>query len=161
MVSGVVRGVLCRCLSSSSSGSCAAAAGGVTSFLDMPNNAPPVINRERMAEKKQLAAEKSVVNYGFFMGATPDNLEELNAVENVCGIKIFMGSSTGNMLVDNFNTLNNIFSKCEGLIATHCEDEQTIRNNIASAKKKFGDDIPFSEHPIIRSFSKSKKGLTW
>jgi dihydroorotase len=91
------------------SGSCAAAAGGVTSFLDMPNNAPPVITRERMAEKKQLAAEKSVVNYGFFMGATPDNLEELNAVENVCGIKIFMGSSTGDLLVDNPQVLEKYF----------------------------------------------------
>jgi len=84
------------------SGSCAAAAGGVTSFLDMPNNTPPVITRQRMQGKKQLAAEKSVVNYGFFMGATPDNLEELNAVENVCGIKIFMGSSTGDLLVGCF-----------------------------------------------------------
>ena len=97
------------------SGSCAAAAGGVTSFLDMPNNNPPVITRKSMTEKKKLAAEKSVVNYGFFIGATPENLIELNSVENVCGIKIFMGSSTGNLLVDNPKILEKIFSKYEVL----------------------------------------------
>ena len=116
------------------SGSCAAAAGGITSFLDMPNNAPPVITRERMAEKKRLAAEKSVVNYGFFMGATPDNLEELNAVENVCGIKIFMGSSTGDLLVDNPQVLEKIFSTGSRLIAVHAEDEAVLKENIELLK---------------------------
>ena len=111
------------------SGSCAAAAGGVTSFLDMPNNAPPVITCERMAEKKLRAAEKSVVNYGFFMGATPDNLEELNKVENVCGIKIFMGSSTGDLLVDNPDVLEKIFANGSRLIAVHAEDEAILKAN--------------------------------
>ena len=111
------------------SGSCAAAAGGVTSFLDMPNNNPPVTTRKRMEEKKQLAAEKSVVNYGFFIGATPDNLEELNAVENVCGIKIFMGASTGDLLVDDPDILESIFANGTKLIAVHAEDESILQAN--------------------------------
>ncbi len=116
------------------SGSCAAAAGGVTSFLDMPNNTPPVTTRKRMAEKKQLAAEKSVVNYGFFIGATPENLEELNAVENVCGIKIFMGSSTGDLLVEDSETLETIFSNGSKLIAVHAEDESILQANMKLLK---------------------------
>ena len=111
------------------SGSCAAAAGGVTSFLDMPNNNPPVTTIKRMVEKKQLAAEKSVVNYGFFIGATPDNLEELNAVENVCGIKIFMGASTGDLLVDDPDILESIFANGKKLIAVHAEDESILQEN--------------------------------
>ena len=111
------------------SGSCAAAAGGVTSFLDMPNNNPPVTTIKRMAEKKQLAAEKSVVNYGFFIGATPDNLDELNAVENVCGIKIFMGASTGDLLVDDPDILESIFANGTKLIAVHAEDESILQAN--------------------------------
>ena len=111
------------------SGSCAAAAGGVTSFLDMPNNNPPVTTIKLMAEKKQLAAEKSVVNYGFFIGATPDNLEELNAVENVCGIKIFMGASTGDLLVDDPDILEIIFANGKKLIAVHAEDESILQEN--------------------------------
>ncbi len=111
------------------SGSCAAAAGGVTSFLDMPNNNPPVTTIKRMVEKKQLAAEKSVVNYGFFIGATPDNLEELNAVENVCGIKIFMGASTGDLLVDDPDILEIIFANGKKLIAVHAEDESILQEN--------------------------------
>ena len=111
------------------SGSCAAAAGGVTSFLDMPNNNPPVTTIKRMAAKKQLAAEKSVVNYGFFIGATPDNLEELNAVENVCGIKIFMGASTGDLLVDDPDILESIFANGKKLIAVHAEDESILQEN--------------------------------
>ncbi len=110
-------------------GSCAAAAGGVTSFLDMPNNSPPVTTRKRMKEKKQLASEKSVVNYGFFIGATPHNLEELNAVENVCGIKIFMGASTGDLLVEDPDTLETIFSNGTKLIAVHAEDESILQSN--------------------------------
>ena len=111
------------------SGSCAAAAGGVTSFLDMPNNNPPVTTIKRMAEKKQLAAEKSVVNYGFFIGATQYNLEELNAVENVCGIKIFMGASTGDLLVDDPDILDSIFANGKKLIAVHAEDESILQEN--------------------------------
>ena len=112
------------------SGSCAAAAGGVTSFLDMPNNNPPVTTIKRMAEKKRLAAEKSVVNYGFFIGATPDNLEEINAVENVCGIKVFMGASTGDLLVDDPKILESIFANGNKLIAVHAEDESILQENI-------------------------------
>lgn len=116
------------------SGSCAAAAGGVTSFLDMPNNYPPVTTQKRMAEKKLLAAEKSVVNYGFFIGATPDNLEELNAVENVCGIKIFMGSSTGDLLVDDADILETIFANGTKLISVHAEDESVLQANMELLK---------------------------
>ena len=111
------------------SGSCAAAAGGVTSFLDMPNNNPPITTKKRMAEKKQFASEKSVVNYGFFIGATQENLEELNTVENVCGIKIFMGASTGDLLVDDPKTLENIFANGTKLIAVHAEDESILQEN--------------------------------
>ena len=111
------------------SGSCAAAAGGVTSFLDMPNNSPPVIDRIRLAVKKEDAAKKCVVNYGFFIGATPDNLEELNSAENVCGIKIFMGSSTGNLLVSEDSDLERIFSTGTRLIAVHAEDESLLQEN--------------------------------
>ena len=131
------------------SGSCAAAAGGVTSFLDMPNNTPPVITRQRMQEKKQLAAEKSVVNYGFFMGATPDNLEELNAVENVCGIKIFMGSSTGDLLVDDPDVLEKIFANGSRLIAVHAEDESVLQANKALLK----DISDVRIHPLLRNES--------
>ena len=131
------------------SGSCAASAGGVTSFLDMPNNNPPVTTIKRMAEKKQLAAEKSVVNYGFFIGATPDNLEELNAVENVCGIKIFMGASTGDLLVDDPNTLESIFANGTKLIAVHAEDESILQEN--SRLMKGIDDVRI--HSRIRDES--------
>jgi len=131
------------------SGSCAAAAGGVTSFLDMPNNTPPVITRQRMQEKKQLAAEKSVVNYGFFMGATPDNLEELNAVENVCGIKIFMGSSTGDLLVDDPDVVEKIFVNGSRLIAVHAEDESVLQANKALLK----DISDVRIHPLLRNES--------
>ena len=131
------------------SGSCAAAAGGVTSFLDMPNNTPPVITRQRMQGKKQLAAEKSVVNYGFFMGATPDNLEELNAVENVCGIKIFMGSSTGDLLVDDTYVLEKIFANGSRLIAVHAEDESVLQDN----KELLKDISDVRIHPLLRNES--------
>ncbi len=135
------------------SGSCAAAAGGVTSFLDMPNNNPPVTTRLQMQEKKQLAAEKSVVNYGFFIGATPDNLEELNAVENVCGIKIFMGSSTGDLLVDNPDVLENIFANGSRLIAVHAEDESALQANQALLK----DFSDVRIHPLLRNESTALK----
>ena len=135
------------------SGSCAAAAGGVTSFLDMPNNNPPVITRKSMTEKKKLAAEKSVVNYGFFIGATPENLTELNSVENVCGIKIFMGSSTGNLLVDNPKILEKIFSTGSRLIAVHAEDEALLREN-KELLKHFSD---VSLHSRIRDESVALK----
>ncbi|MBF0276730.1 MAG: dihydroorotase [SAR324 cluster bacterium] len=110
-------------------GSCAAAAGGVTSFLEMPNNNPPIVTAELMAEKKRNAAKKCVVNYNFFIGATPHNLEELNRVENVCGIKIFMGSSTGDLLVSEEKDLERIFCNGSRLIAVHAEDEHIMKEN--------------------------------
>jgi dihydroorotase len=131
----------------------AAAAGGVTSYMDMPNNNPAILTQELLADKYKMGAEKSMVNYSYYMGASNDNLEEVLKTDpkTVCGIKVFMGSSTGNMLVDDQETLAGIFGKAKLLIATHCEDEMTIRNNTQLAKDKYGDEIPFSEHPIIRS----------
>lgn len=131
----------------------AAVAGGVTTFMEMPNTNPQSVTQVELAKKFQRAADVSLANYSFFMGATNDNLDEVLAtdIKNVCGIKIFMGSSTGNMLVDNPETLERIFSKAKTLIATHCEDEATIRANSATFKEKYGDNVPFSAHPIIRS----------
>ena len=131
----------------------AAVAGGITSYMEMPNTKPQTLTQDLLKSKIQIGKKTSLANFSFFFGASNDNIDEVLKVDfTTCpGLKIFMGSSTGNMLVDNFTTLNNIFSKCEGLIATHCEDEQTIRNNISLAKNKFGEDIPFNYHPIIRS----------
>jgi len=131
----------------------AAVAGGVTSFMEMPNTVPNALTQELLEDKFQLAAKKSIANYSFFMGASNDNIEEVLKTDasRVCGIKVFMGSSTGNMLVDNADTLNNIFSKVPMLIATHCEDEATIRANIALAKEEFGEEVPINMHPKIRS----------
>ena len=110
-------------------GSCAAAAGGVTSFLEMPNNQPATVTAALMTEKKRMAAEKCVVNYNFFIGATPDNLETLNRVQNVCGIKVFMGSSTGDLLVSEEADLERIFAHGSRLIAVHAESERIIQEN--------------------------------
>lgn len=131
----------------------AAVAGGTTSFMDMPNNNPPILSQELLEEKYELGAQKSLANYSFYMGTSNDNLEEVLKTDpkTVCGIKIFMGSSTGNMLVDNIDTLSAIFSKAGMLIATHCEDEQTIKNNSEKYKAEFGEDISFVKHPEIRS----------
>lgn len=131
----------------------AAAAGGVTSFMEMPNTKPPATTQELLQDKYDIAASTSTVNYSFYMGASNDNLEEVLKTdgENVCGVKIFMGSSTGNMLVDNYNTLDGLYSKVPLLIATHCEDEQSIRDNLAKAQEKYGDNIPVSMHPVIRN----------
>ncbi|NMB36470.1 MAG: dihydroorotase [Bacteroidales bacterium] len=133
--------------------SAAAVLGGVTSYMDMPNNNPPVCSQELLASKFSKAAEDSLANYSFYIGASNDNLPELLATDprNVCGIKVFMGSSTGNMLVDNPQTLEAIFSQAPALIATHCEEESIILANSASARERFGDEIPFSMHPHIRS----------
>ena len=127
-------------------GSKAAAAGGITSFLDMPNNNPAVINAERMAAKKQRAAEQCVVNYGFFVGATPENLAEINSVPNVCGIKVFMGSSTGDLLVHREEDLERIFANGSRLIAVHAESERQIRDNTALLQEC--KDV--KAHPKIR-----------
>lgn len=131
----------------------AAVAGGVTSFMEMPNTVPNTFTQELLEEKYKRASEVSLANYSFFMGASNDNIDEVLKTNprNVCGIKVFMGSSTGNMLVDKNETLDALFSKCKLLIATHCEDETTIKNNIAIYKEKYGEDIPLECHPLIRS----------
>ena len=131
----------------------AAVAGGVTSFMEMPNTKPPAVTQELLQKKYDIAAQKSLANYSFFMGATNDNLEEVLKTnpKDVCGIKVFMGSSTGNMLVDDRKTLDGLFSKVPMLIATHCEDEATIRGNVARYKAIYGEDIPIRLHPLIRS----------
>lgn len=131
----------------------AAAAGGITSFMEMPNTSPQATTQEILEDKYKIAAKDSVVNYSFYIGATNDNLDELLKTdsEKVCGIKIFMGSSTGNMLVDNLESLEHIFRESKLLIATHCEDEQTVQSNLQDAIKFYNDQIPFSEHANIRS----------
>ena len=131
----------------------AAVAGGVTSFMEMPNTKPAALTQELLAHKYQIAAQKSLANYSFFMGASNDNLEEVLKTNtgSVCGIKIFMGSSTGNMLVDEEQVLEALFAKVPMLIATHCEDEATIRANTEHFIAKYGDDIPIQFHPEIRS----------
>lgn len=130
----------------------AAVAGGTTSYMEMPNTNPQAVTQDELANKYHRAQECSLANYSFFMGGTNDNLEEILKTnpKTVCGIKLFMGSSTGNMLVDNEQTLRHIFSKTPMLIATHCEDEKTVRENTAAFKAKYGVDIPFEAHPIIR-----------
>lgn len=131
----------------------AAVAGGVTSFIDQPNTVPNAVTQELLQDKYDIAAEKSYANYGFMMGGTNDNLQEILKTNprNVPGIKLFLGSSTGNMLVDNPETLELIFSNTQMLIAVHCEDEDTIRRNTEDYKKIYGDDIPVKFHPLIRS----------
>ena len=133
--------------------SIAAVAGGITSFMEMPNTVPNALTQELLQDKYDIAAKTSLANYSFYMGASNDNLEEVLKTDpkTVCGVKVFMGSSTGNMLVDNKETLEALFSKCKLLIAAHCEDETTIRNNMASYKEKYGEDVPVACHPEIRS----------
>ncbi len=131
----------------------AAVAGGITSFIEQPNTVPNAVTQEILAEKYRIAAEKSFANYGFMFGATNDNLEEVLKTDpkTVPGIKIFLGSSTGNMLVDNEAVLEKIFSSTPMLIAVHCEDEATIKANLEKYKEKYGEDIPVECHPLIRS----------
>ncbi|MCA6079036.1 dihydroorotase [Fulvivirga sedimenti] len=131
----------------------AAVAGGVTSFMEMPNTVPNALTQDLLEQKYHAASQKSLANYSFFMGASNDNLEEVLKTDgrHVCGVKIFMGSSTGNMLVDDGKTLEGLFSKVPLLIATHCEDEATIRKNTAEYRKKYGEDVPIECHPLIRS----------
>ncbi|MEM8899745.1 MAG: dihydroorotase [Bacteroidota bacterium] len=131
----------------------AAVAGGITSYMEMPNTKPQSLTQELLEQKYQRAAEASMANYSFFMGASNDNLEEVLKTDpkSVCGVKIFMGSSTGNMLVDNYNTLEGLFSQVPMLIATHCEKEGIIRENLAKHIKQYGDEIPIELHPVIRS----------
>ncbi|HZB12712.1 MAG TPA: dihydroorotase [Chryseolinea sp.] len=131
----------------------AAVAGGVTSFMEMPNTSPPTFTQELLEQKYQIASRSSLANYSFFIGASNDNLDEVMNTDHtkVCGLKIFMGSSTGNLLVDDPKTLEGFFSRFPSLIAAHCEDESTIRKNSAEFKEKFGDDVPIECHPLIRS----------
>lgn len=131
----------------------AAVAGGITSFIEQPNTLPNAITQELLEDKYQIAAQKAYANYSFMMGGTNDNLEELLKTNprNVAGIKLFLGSSTGNMLVDNPESIEKIFSSTKMLIAVHCEDETTIKNNLEHYKEQYGDAIPVACHPLIRS----------
>lgn len=131
----------------------AAVAGGITSFIEQPNTVPNAVTQELLEQKYQIAAETSHANYSFMMGGTNDNLDEVLKTNprNVAGIKLFLGSSTGNMLVDNEEVLEKIFSSTKMLIAVHCEDETTIQNNLALYKEKYGDDVPVKFHHLIRS----------
>jgi dihydroorotase len=131
----------------------AAVAGGITSFIEMPNTNPPCITQELLEDKFKIAANSSLANYSFMMGGTNNNLDELLKTnpKTVAGIKLFLGSSTGNMLVDDATFLEKLFSSTQLLISVHCEDETTIKNNLAVYQEKFGEDIPIEFHPIIRS----------
>ena len=131
----------------------AAIAGGITSFMEMPNTKPQALTQALLEDKYLIGAKDSLANYSFFMGASNENLEEVLKTDpkHVAGIKIFMGSSTGNMLVDDKQVLNDIFSKCDMLIAVHCEDEETVRKNSAQMKSEYGEDLPIRFHPIIRN----------
>lgn len=131
----------------------AAVAGGITSFMEMPNTVPNTLTQELLADKYAIGAQKSLANYSFFMGASNDNLEEVlkTNIKNVCGIKVFMGSSTGNMLVDNEKTLEGIFKNAPTLVATHCEDEATVRKNLQLFKDKYGEALTPEMHPLIRN----------
>jgi dihydroorotase len=131
----------------------AAVAGGVTSFMDMPNTIPQTISIDALHAKFETASEKSIANYSFYLGATNDNLKELLKADakTVCGIKVFMGASTGNMLVDKEDSLRRIFAEVDMLIVTHCEKEEIIRRNVEAYRNKFGENIPIEYHPLIRS----------
>ncbi|MGD0342110.1 MAG: dihydroorotase [Bacteroidales bacterium] len=144
----------------------AAAAGGITSFMDMPNTVPQTITIETLSDKYRIGSEHSLINYSFSIGATNDNLDEILKVDpaEVCGIKVFLGSSTGNMLVDNKEALRNLFKKAHLPISAHCEDDQIIRKNQDLYRKKYGEEVPFYMHPLIRSreacFSSSSFAIT-
>ena len=131
----------------------AAVAGGITSFIEQPNTVPNAVTQELLEQKYQIAAEKSYANYSFMMGGTNDNLEEILKTNprNVAGLKLFLGSSTGDMLVDSSESLEKIFSNTKLLIAVHSEDETTVKENLEKFKSQYGDDIPVKFHPEIRS----------
>jgi dihydroorotase len=133
--------------------SAAAAAGGITSFMDMPNVNPLTITREALADKYALAAGRCTGNYGFYLGATNTNIEQIKALQvgEACGIKAFMGASTGDMLVDSPEALDKMFEHAPVIVVTHCEDSPMIWANEAAAREKYGEDVPLSEHPNIRS----------
>jgi dihydroorotase len=131
----------------------AAVAGGITSFMEMPNTNPPVFTQKLLEDKYQIASKTSLANYSFFIGASNDNLDEVlhTDITRVCGLKIFMGSSTGNLLVDDTKTLEGFYAQFPSLIATHCEDEATIRRNNEEYKARYGEEVPIKCHPLIRS----------
>jgi dihydroorotase len=131
----------------------AAIAGGITSFMEMPNTIPQATTVELLMEKFELGAKKSFANFSFYMGATNDNIDEIVKIDSVkvCGVKVFMGSSTGNMLVNDPKALDLIFAKSPTLVAVHCEDETTIQSNLALYKEKYGDNIQPEHHPLIRN----------
>ncbi len=133
--------------------SVAAVAGGTTSFMDMPNTNPTTTTRQAVADKYDRAAGRVAANYAFYLGATNNNIDEIRAlkIDEACGVKVFMGASTGNMLVDNQDALAAIFRDAPGLIATHCEDTPTILNNEAQAAERYGDALTAEAHPAIRS----------
>lgn len=140
----------------------AAVAGGVTSFMEMPNTVPNALTQELLEDKYKMAAKKSLANYSFYMGASNDNLKEVVKTnpKMVCGIKVFMGASTGNMLVDKAETLEGIFRDAPTLVAVHCEDEETIRTNTAAMREKYGENVPMEAHPLIRSREACLKSST-
>lgn len=131
----------------------AAVAGGITSFMEMPNTVPQATTLEELEKKFQLASEKSLANYSFYLGGTNTNLDQVVKLDPtaVCGLKVFMGSSTGNMLIDNPTALEEVFRASPVLVATHCEDEETIKKNTLHYKSVYGDKIPFHCHPLIRT----------
>lgn len=134
-------------------GSAAAVAGGVTTYMEMPNTVPQALTQELLEAKYALGAASSVANYSFYMGASNTNVDEVLRTDprRVCGVKAFLGSSTGNMLVDDPEALEQLFRRVHLIMAIHAEDESTIRSNMARAKERFGDNIPMEEHPLIRS----------
>ncbi len=131
----------------------AAVAGGITSFLEMPNTIPQTTDFKALLNKQAIAAKSSIANYGFLFGGTNENLKDIIQIDDteVAGIKLFLGSSTGKMLVDDEKVLEEIFSKTTLPIAVHCEDESTIKKNLSKYRKKYGDNIPIHKHPVIRS----------
>jgi dihydroorotase len=131
----------------------AAVAGGITSFMEMPNTNPPTFTQELLEVKYSIASQHALANYSFFMGAANDNFEQVmkTDIKRVCGLKIFMGSSTGNLLVDDPTTLEKFFSHFPSLIAAHCEDEETILRNSAMFRERYGEEVPIECHPLIRS----------
>ena len=137
----------------------AAVTGGVTSFMEMPNVVPPTTNMEAIKQKISIAQSTSFANFSFYIGATNDNITDLLALDDqlVCGVKVFMGASTGSLLVDDINALHSIFSSVKVPIVTHCEDNETILENYHKAKAKYGDEIPVSMHPSIRSADACEK----
>ena len=141
----------------------AAVAGGVTSVMDMPNTNPATISLASWNEKMAMIGEKSLVNYSCYLGATNNNLEDVLAADPtaVCGIKLFIGSSTGNLLVDSNDAMAAIFSKVKALVAVHAEDNAIIANNVAKFKEQYGDDLPVSLHPQIRSHEACYKSTSW